>query len=147
MNKIPIDEICHNSNEEIIPINEMEDRNQKVVIFDDYVCEKNQNDIINYFIQGRHKNCCVIYLSQSYYRTPKDIRINCSNITLFLKVLHNGRMKQYVMSMGWIRKHIRGGLKTSKIFCILINQERLSKGIFMRNYNTRVVPVNRRISQ
>ena len=30
----------------------MEDRNQKVVIFDDYVCEKNQGDIINYFIQG-----------------------------------------------------------------------------------------------
>ena len=27
----------------------MEDRNQNVVIFDDNVCEKNQNDIINYF--------------------------------------------------------------------------------------------------
>ena len=42
MNKIPIDEIFHSSNEEIIPISEMEDRNKKVVIFDDYVCEKNQ---------------------------------------------------------------------------------------------------------
>ena len=29
----------------------MEDRNQKVVIFDGYVCEKNQEDIISYFIQ------------------------------------------------------------------------------------------------
>ena len=47
VNKIPIDEIFHSSNEEIIPISEMEDRNQKVVIFDDYVCEKNQCDIIN----------------------------------------------------------------------------------------------------
>ena len=47
VNKIPIDEIFHSSNEEIIPISEMEDRNQKVVIFDDYVCEKNQSDIIN----------------------------------------------------------------------------------------------------
>ena len=79
VNKIPIDEILHRSNEEIKPIREMEDRNQKVVIFDDYVCEKNKNDIINYFIQGRHKNCCVIYLSQSYYKTP-NIRINCSHI-------------------------------------------------------------------
>ena len=42
-NKIQIDEIFHSSNEEIIPIIEMEDRNQKVVIFDDYVYEKNQN--------------------------------------------------------------------------------------------------------
>ena len=79
VNKIPIDEIFHSSNEEIIPISEMEDRNQKVVIFDDYVCEKNQNDKINYFIQGRHKNCCIIYLSHSNYKTPKDIRINCSH--------------------------------------------------------------------
>ena len=82
MNKIPKDELFHSSNEEIIPISEMEDRNQKVVIFDDYVYEKNQNDIINYFIQGRHKNCCVIYLSQSY-KTPKDIRINCSHYIIF----------------------------------------------------------------
>ena len=83
MNKIPIDEILHLSNEEIKPISEMEERNQKVVIFNDYVCEKNQNDIINYFIQWRHKNCCVIYLAQSYYKTPKDIRINCSHYIIF----------------------------------------------------------------
>ena len=83
VNKIPIDEIFYSSNEEIIPISEMEERNQKVVIFDDYVCEKNQNDQINYFIQGRHTNCCVIYLSQSYYKTPKDKRINCSHYIIF----------------------------------------------------------------
>ena len=127
----------HSSNEEMIPISELEDRNQKVVIFDDYVCEKNQNDIINYFLQRRYKNCCVIYLSQSYYKTPKDIKINCSQyffFFFFLKVLLNGRMKQYVMSIGQIKKHIRVVLKTSMIFYILINQERLPKGIFMGNY-------------
>ena len=42
MDKIPIDEILHRSIKEIKPISEMEDRNQKVVIFHDYVCEKNQ---------------------------------------------------------------------------------------------------------
>ena len=85
MNKIPIDEILHRSNEEIKPMSEIEDRNQKVIIFDDYVCEKNQGDIVNYFIQGRHKNCCVhvIYLSQSYYKTPKDIRHNFSHYIIF----------------------------------------------------------------
>ena len=83
MNKIPIDEILHRSNEEIKPISEIEDRNQKVVIFDDYVCEKNEGDIINYFRQGRHKNRCVIYISQSYYKTPKNIRLNCSHYIIF----------------------------------------------------------------
>ena len=68
------------SNDAIIPINNLgyED-NQKLVIFDDYVCEKNQREIVDYFIQGRHKNYSVIYLSQSFYKTPKDIRLNCSH--------------------------------------------------------------------
>ena len=38
-NKVPTDEIFYSSNEKIILISEMEDRNQKVVIFDDYVYE------------------------------------------------------------------------------------------------------------
>ena len=105
-----------------------------MVIFDDYVCEKNQNDMINYFIQGRHKNCCVIYLSQSYYKTPKDIRIRCSHYIIF-ESRTNGRMKQYVMSMGQIRKHIRGILQMSMIFYTLINRERLPKEILMSDYN------------
>ena len=32
---------------------------------------------------GRHKNCCLIYLSQSYYKTPKDIRMNCLHYITF----------------------------------------------------------------
>ena len=57
--------------------------NQKLVIFDDYVCEKSQKDLINYFIQGRHKNCSVIYLSQSFYKTPRDIRLNSSHYRIY----------------------------------------------------------------
>ena len=77
-------DILNVSNDEITPISEMgyED-NQKLVIFDDYVCDKNQRQIIDYFIQGRNKNCSVIYLSQSFYKTPKDIRMNCSHYCLF----------------------------------------------------------------
>ena len=62
------------SNDKIIPINDLDyDNHQKIVTFDDYVCEKNQRQIVDYFIQGRHKNCSVIYLSQSFYKTPRDI--------------------------------------------------------------------------
>ena len=56
---------------------------QRVIIFDDFVCEKNQKPLIGYFIQGRHKNCSVIYLSQSYYATPKPIRLNCPHLALY----------------------------------------------------------------
>ena len=72
------------SNDKITPVTEMDyEGNQKLVIFDDYVCDKNQRQIIDYFIQGRHKNCSVIYLSQSFYKTPKDIRLNCSHYCLY----------------------------------------------------------------
>ena len=76
--------ILHVSNDEVTPVTEMDyEDNKKLVIFDDYVCDKNQSHLINYFIQGRHKNCSVIYLSQSFYKTPKDIRLNCSHYCLY----------------------------------------------------------------
>ena len=76
-------DVIEASNDEIMPVSELDDESQKIVIFDDFVCEKNQKPLIEYFIRGRHKNCSVIYLSQSYYLTPKDIRLNCSHFTIF----------------------------------------------------------------
>ena len=76
-------DILYVSNDKITPVTEMDyEDNEKLVIFDDYVCDKNQRQIIDYFIQRRHKICSVIYLSQSFYKTPKDIRLNCSHYYL-----------------------------------------------------------------
>ena len=61
--------IC--SDNEIVPVENMESGTQKIIIFDDFVCEKNQKPLIDYFIRGRHKNCSVIYLSQSFYGTKQ----------------------------------------------------------------------------
>ena len=72
------------SNDDIVPVeNLMDNTAQKIVIFDDFVCEKNQKPLIDYFIRGRHKNCSIIYLSQSFYGTPKDIRLNCSHFCIY----------------------------------------------------------------
>ena len=61
---------------QIIPLHKgfQGNESQRLVIFDDFVYEKNQNEIINYFINGRHFNCLVIYLSQSFFKVPKNIR-------------------------------------------------------------------------
>ena len=76
-------DIMNISKDKIIPINDIDyEDNQNLVIFD-YVCEKNQRQIVDYFIQGRHKNCSVIYLSQSFYKTPRDIRLNCSHYCIY----------------------------------------------------------------
>lgn len=76
-------DVIEANNNQILPVSELTDDNQKLVIFDDFVCEKNQKPLIDYFIRGRHKNCSVIYLSQSYYKTPKDVRLNCSHFCLY----------------------------------------------------------------
>ena len=76
-------DVIEESNDEIIPLDQLDSDNQKIVIFDDFVCERNQKPLVQYFIGGRHKNCSVIYLSQSYYLTPKDIRLNCSHFCIF----------------------------------------------------------------
>ena len=74
--------IC--SNDDIVPVeNLIDDTSQKIIIFDDYVCDKNQKPLIDYFIRGRHKNCSIIYLSQSFYGTPKNIRLNCSHFCIY----------------------------------------------------------------
>ena len=76
-------DIIKTSNDTIIPVNDINNSGQKIVIFDDFVTENNQKPIIDYFIQGRHKNCSIIYLSQSFYSCPKNIRLNCSHFCIY----------------------------------------------------------------
>ena len=65
----------------IIPLEELPVDNQKIVAT--IVCESNQNSIINYFINGRHRNCSVSYFTQTFYKVPKNIRDNCSHFCIF----------------------------------------------------------------
>lgn len=42
--------IIESSNDQFLPVSSLSKDNQKLVIFDDFVCEKNQNPLIEYFI-------------------------------------------------------------------------------------------------
>ncbi len=53
----------------------MDNEYQNLIIFDDFVRENDQDLIIDILIRGRNKNASVIYLTQSYFSTPKDIRL------------------------------------------------------------------------
>jgi len=78
-------DIIESSNGDVIPLDEMDDGNQKLIIFDDYLNTgvKNDREILNYFTNSRNKNCSCIYLSQSFYKTNKTIRLNCSHLCIF----------------------------------------------------------------
>ena len=60
---------------------------QILMIFDDLMNEKDQSEVIEWFIRGRKiaKGVSMIYLTQSYYRCPKTVRLQCNYI--FLKKL------------------------------------------------------------
>jgi len=69
-----------------------------LIIFDDLVnSDKNiQNKITEYFIRGRKKDISCCYLTQSYFKTPKTIRQNCSYI--MLKKLPNKNDLRLILS-------------------------------------------------
>lgn len=82
--KEPIEIAYFSSNKnEIVQIDDLDKDCQNLIIFDDFVTEKDQDLIINLFIRGRKKNASVIYLTQSYFLTPKDIRLQCSYFIFF----------------------------------------------------------------
>lgn len=78
---------AHFSSANIIPLANMDGNSNlhTLVVFDDFIegNKEEQRLISEYFTQGRHKNCSVIYLSQSYYTTPKNVRLNCTHFCIF----------------------------------------------------------------
>ena len=56
---------------------------QTCLIFDDFMTEKDQSKMKELVVKCRHKNCDFVYISQSYFRTPKIIRDNCDVLNVF----------------------------------------------------------------
>ena len=68
---------------------ELNSENKNLMIFDDLLLEK-QNKCKIYYICGRHSNVDCFYLSQNYFRLPRQtIRENANFICLFPQDLKN----------------------------------------------------------
>ena len=68
---------------DFITVDELDPSVKNLVVFDDCVTEKKQKVIEDLFIRGRKKNASIIYISQSYYSTPINIRKNCNYFIFF----------------------------------------------------------------
>ena len=67
-------------------LNELKPSQQTLIIFDDFITDIKKFPIISeYFIRGRKRGCSLMFLSQSYYNTPKIIRQNI-NYCVILKL-------------------------------------------------------------
>jgi hypothetical protein len=75
--------IFSSSKDDIVNVDELDKEYQNLIIFDDFAAEADQHLIIDFFIRGRKKNCSLIYLTQSYFSTPKDIRLQCNYFVFY----------------------------------------------------------------
>ena len=85
LNKVGYEVLENGDQDDIIDTSEYPNYNRKVVIFDDLVNapDRVQNKIANHFTDGRHHLISPIYLSQSYYDVPQNLRQNCSHMLLY----------------------------------------------------------------
>jgi hypothetical protein len=64
-------------------LNDINPCKQTLIIFDDMVLNIKTHPIINeYYIRGRKRGCSIMFLSQSYYGTPKIIRQNINYLVI-----------------------------------------------------------------
>jgi hypothetical protein len=76
----------HENLDKLPAINELNNCKQTLIIFDDFISDIRKHPIISeYFIRGRKKSASIMFLSQSYYNTPKIIRQNI-NYCIILKL-------------------------------------------------------------
>jgi hypothetical protein len=76
----------HETLEKLPALNDLKPSEQTLIIFDDFITDIKKFPIISeYFIRGRKKSASIMFLSQSYFNTPKIIRQNI-NYCVILKL-------------------------------------------------------------
>ena len=69
--------------EKLPALNDINPCKQTLIIFDDFITSIKTHPIISeYFIRGRKKSCSIMFLSQSYYNTPKIKRQNINYLVI-----------------------------------------------------------------
>jgi len=114
-------------------------KEQTLVVFDDLVLEKNQSAIEEYYIRARKLNCSVIYLSQSYYAVPLNIRRNLTYLVIkrlqSLKDLYS-ILREYALGVDKkvLKKMYEDATQTKQDF-LLVDMEAEAEDRFRKNFN------------
>ena len=83
---VPLDTLLHvgNKAEDIVDVDDIDKSISNLVILDDLVNEKAAVvKIKEMFLRGRKRNASFIYLSQSYFDTPKFLRLQADYTAVF----------------------------------------------------------------
>jgi energy-coupling factor transporter ATP-binding protein EcfA2 len=69
--------------QDVPDVNTLDKSEQNIIVFDDFAIDRDQSIIKEYFIRARKQNCTLIYLSQTFKATPKEIRDQIGYVALF----------------------------------------------------------------
>ena len=121
------------------PINEYKPHEQTLLVFDDLVMDiKNHPVISEIFIRGRKKSISTIFLSQSFYATPKIIRQNISyciilklggsrDVNVLLREISIGLTKEELMYM-------HNDATKEKFNCLIVNLDKSGNERYRKNF-------------
>ena len=70
-----------------------------LIVFDDMIADMINNNKLNpivteLFIRGRKLNICIVFITQSYFKVPKDVRLNSTHF--FIMKIPNKRELQQI---------------------------------------------------
>ena len=78
-------------------------KNRKVlIVFDDMIADTINNKKLNsivteLFIRGRKLNISIVFITQSYFKVPKDARLNSTHFFI-IKIPNKRKLQQIVLN-------------------------------------------------
>ena len=74
-------------------------KRKMLIVFDDMIADMTNNKILNLvvtelFIRGRKLNISIVFITQSYFKVPKDVRLNSTHF--FIMKIPNKRELQQI---------------------------------------------------
>ena len=139
-NKSDIECSFYESSEDVPDPSEMNSSNKNLMIFDDLLLEK-QNKCESYYIRGRHSNVDCFYLSQNYFKLPRQtIRENANFICLFpqdsknINHIYNDHVSQD-MSKEQLRSLCKKAWEDSHGFVVIDLSSKKNSGKYRKNFD------------
>ena len=129
----------HEDLDKLPNINEFKSHEQTLLIFDDFITDVKKHPVISeIFIRGRNKGISTMFLSQSYYSSPKIIRQNVSycvilklggsrDVNALLREVSIGLTKEKLMYM-------YNDATKEKFNCLIVNLEKNGNERYRKNF-------------
>ena len=129
----------HEELDKLPPLNDLNACKQTLIIFDDFVSDVKQHPkIAEMYIRGRKKSASIMFLSQSYYGTPKIIRQNINycvilklggmrDVSALLREVSIGLTKEQLMRM-------YEEATKNKFDCLVINLDESGDERYRKNF-------------